>query len=214
MHLRAVDRLLAWHYWSSRFVAHADCLASAASCKSLLGTDERAMYCCPVDAMRTVVVCCSLFLHRKCYIKVGHDAQVSTVVQSQQQHEFWKLGVGLAAAAAATAAAPPQSAHCTPSIEKPIKLPVHMFTARIEATLQRVCAHDLRWINVLGCLAWSRMPMPKAKERIVAAPLLSAGLVHRWHLTAGLYDAVKDAAQHRLCAGRAGLRQGHAGEHS
>jgi UMP-CMP kinase len=47
----------------------------------------------------------------------------SLVQQSQQQHEFWKLGVGLAAAAAATAAAPPLSAQCTPSIEKPIKLP-------------------------------------------------------------------------------------------
>jgi hypothetical protein len=67
---------------------------------------------------------------------------VSSIAQPQQQHEFWKLGVGLAAAAAATAAAPPLSAQCTPSIEKPIKLPVRMFTARIQATLRHDCAHD------------------------------------------------------------------------
>lgn len=82
----------------------------------------------------------------------GHDAQVSSVAQSHPQHEFWKLGVGLAAAAAATAAVPPLSAQCTPSIEKPIKLPVRMFTVRMKATSQHDCAHDQRWINVLMAL--------------------------------------------------------------
>lgn len=47
------------------------------------------------------------------------------LMQTQQQQEFWKLSVGLAAAAAATAAAPPLPAHCAPSsTEAPTKLPV------------------------------------------------------------------------------------------